>query len=79
MIQRLLEEQGVVEKKTLQQGVKAALAQGGKSRRVFKSRFEAALADPQFVDSPSGYRLAEEGGAESPADAPPLERLAPSS
>jgi hypothetical protein len=64
VIADVLQSQGTVEKEALRQSVEARLAEKGKSRQGLALRFEEALKDHRFVDTPGGYRLASESQAE---------------
>ena len=59
-IEELLQERGVVEKDTLKAAAEEKMVAAGKSRQGFALRFEEAIKDERFVDSPSGYRLKTE-------------------
>jgi hypothetical protein len=56
----VLENQGVVKNEALRRSVETQLGQMGKSRQGLALRFEEALNDPRFVNTPAGYRLASD-------------------
>ena len=59
LIRSVLADDAVLEEHQLRTQVEEALGQDGFSRLGFALRFKEALSDPQFVDSPGGYRIAE--------------------
>ncbi len=54
-ISDVLRNQGAVENDALRRSVEAQLAEMGKSRQGLALRFEEALKDPRFVNTPAGY------------------------
>lgn len=62
VVAEVLSDQGVVEKEALRTVVQEKLAEEGKTRQGFALRFEEALKEKKFVDSPGGYRMAGDVG-----------------
>ncbi len=60
LVEALLKDHGVVEEASLKTLVEQQLKEAGKSFMGLSLRFKEALKDSRFVDSPSGYRLADE-------------------
>jgi hypothetical protein len=58
VISDVLHSQEVVENVALRRSVEVQLGEMGKSRQGLALRFEEALKDPRFVNTPAGYRLA---------------------
>ena len=69
VIVTLLEEHCVIEEKPLMKLVEKAVTSFGKSRMGLALRFKEVLAEERFVDSPAGYRLAEQTAAEPTSSA----------
>lgn len=59
LIHSVLSEDAVLEEAELKQRIEERLGLDGFSRMGFALRFKEALADPKFIDSPGGIRLAE--------------------
>ena len=60
IVEALLKDHGVVEEENLKAFVEQKLKEAGKSFIGLALRLKEALKDPRFVDSPAGYRLADE-------------------
>ena len=60
LVEALLKDHGVVEEESLKALVEQKLKEAGKSLIGLSLRFREALKDPRLVDSPAGYRLADE-------------------
>lgn len=63
----LLQEHGVIEDKALMKLVENAVTDFGKSRMGLALRLKEVLGEERFVDTPAGYRLAEQESAPSSA------------
>jgi hypothetical protein len=59
-MRRVLEKEGVLESDALKKAVEAQLASEGFNRSGLAMRLKEASQDSQFVETPAGFRLAEE-------------------